>query len=62
MDVKGIGGEIFELLYEMGIYIVFYLLEYFLYCYEDYVMKDFVEVKYDECVMVEGKVYSVFLL
>lgn len=45
----------------MYIYSVYDLLEYFLYCYEDYELKDLVEVKYDEKVIVEGKVYSVFL-
>lgn len=57
-NIKGIGEETADHLFEMNIYKVKDLLEYFPYRYEDYQLRDLAEVKHDERVTVEGKVHS----
>ncbi len=57
-NIKGIGEETANHLFEMNIYKVKDLLEYFPYRYEDYQLRDLAEVKHDERVTVEGKVHS----
>lgn len=52
--------EIEKILNEFGIYDIFDFLNYFFYCYDDYELRDLEEVKYDERVIVEGKVYLEF--
>jgi len=57
-EIKGIGEETSEQLHEMNIYTVNDLLEYYPYRYEDYQLRDLAEVKHEEKVTVEGKIYS----
>jgi ATP-dependent DNA helicase RecG len=57
-NIKGIGEETADHLYDMNIYKVKDLLEYFPYRYEDYQLRDLADVKHDERVTVEGKVHS----
>nr|WP_263328028.1 ATP-dependent DNA helicase RecG [Neobacillus sp. Marseille-Q6967] len=56
--LKGIGEETAENLAEMKIYTIQDLLEYFPYRYEDYRLRDLVDVKHEEKVTLEGKVHS----
>lgn len=56
--IKGIGEETEKVLYELGIYTISDLLNYFPYRYEDYEARNLEEVKHDENVTVEGKVHS----
>jgi ATP-dependent DNA helicase RecG len=57
-EIKGIGEETEEALNEMGIETIEDLLYHFPFRYEDYRLRDLAEVKHDEKVTVEGKVYS----
>ncbi|WP_419151457.1 ATP-dependent DNA helicase RecG [Aeribacillus alveayuensis] len=56
--IKGIGEETQSLLNNIGVESVGDLLEYFPYRYEDYRLRDLADVKHEEKVTVEGKVYS----
>ncbi|MCH6267124.1 DNA helicase RecG, partial [Bacillus sp. FJAT-50051] len=56
--IKGIGDETAEIFSEMNIFSIHDLLEYFPYRYEDYRLRDLMEVQHDEKVTIEGKVQS----
>ncbi|WP_284037541.1 ATP-dependent DNA helicase RecG [Neobacillus sp. 114] len=56
--IKGIGDETAEIFSEMNIFNIHDLLEYFPYRYEDYRLRDLMEVQHDEKVTIEGKVQS----
>lgn len=56
--IKGIGDETAEIFSEMNIFSIYDLLEYFPYRYEDYRLRDLMEVQHDEKVTIEGKVQS----
>ncbi|MED1202112.1 ATP-dependent DNA helicase RecG [Heyndrickxia acidicola] len=56
--LKGIGQEAEANLAVMGIYTIGDLLDHFPYRYEDYRLRDLMDVKHDEKITVEGKVQS----
>lgn len=57
-EIKGIGEETASTLNDMGIFSIQQLLEYFPYRYEDFRLRNIMEIRHDERVTIEGKVHS----